>query len=116
MKTGTHEAESLVEIFLAFALSVAAAQLDTLSKEFSDMQRTGHDVDILVGNVIFQSSLLVNGQLHALVNGASQASVILAGILVVRVVLGVVNVVCIARLAGFLIYSCIVPIDLPSGL
>lgn len=96
MKTSSHETESLVQVFFAVVATIRAAELDTLSKEPSDVERTGHDVRVLIGNVVFHSGFLVDGQFNALVDGASQAFVVLGSILVVGVVFGVVDVVYVA--------------------
>ena len=58
------------------------------------MESTRHDVRVLVGDVILHACLFIDGQLDALVDRASQATVILTRVLVIGVVLGVVNMVC----------------------
>ena len=57
------------------------------------MKSARHDISTLVGNVVLHASLLINGQLNTLVDGPSQAAVVLAGVHVVRIILGVVDVV-----------------------
>lgn len=93
MKTGSHEPKSLVQILLVVVAAVSSTKLDALSKEAANVNSTGHDIEVLVCNVVLHASLLVDGQLDALVDGSSQTLVIVTGIDIVSVVLGVVNVV-----------------------
>lgn len=58
------------------------------------MESTCHDVRVLIGDVVLHACLFIDGQLDALVDGASQATVILTCVFVVGIVLWVVNVVC----------------------
>lgn len=115
METSTHETESLVQVFFAVVAPIRTAKLDTLSEEPPDVERTGHDVRVLIGNIVFHSGLLVDGQFNTLVNGGSQASVVLASIFIVGVVFGVVNVVYIAKLAKSPAIHTQMRNHLPSG-
>lgn len=93
MEASAQETKCLVEVLLAIILAIATSQFDTLGKKPSDVECAGHDVRVLVGNVVLHSGLFVNGQLHTFVNRSPQASVVLASILVVGVVLGIVDMV-----------------------
>lgn len=93
VKTGAHQPKCLVQVRLSVLTRVLSAQLDTLGEKASHMERTRHDISVLVRDVIFHARFLIDGQLNTFINWASQASVVLTGVFVVRVVLGVVNVV-----------------------
>lgn len=93
MQASAHQAKGFVEVDLVLAFLVAAAELDTVGKELSDMLGRGHNVTRLKGNVLFHAGALVNGKLSFLVDGATEAVVVLAGVDIVGVILGVVNVV-----------------------
>jgi hypothetical protein len=97
VESGAHQSERLVQVFLPVITLVPSAELNTFGEKASDMESTCHDVDVLIGDVILHACLFINGQLDALVDRPSQATVILTSILVVGVVLGVVNVVCEVR-------------------
>lgn len=93
VKTSAHETKRLVEIGLVVVVLVAAAELDAAGKEGSDVLGRSHDVIRLGGNVALHSAALVNGELGLLVDGASEAVVVLGGVDIVGIVLGVVDVV-----------------------
>lgn len=57
------------------------------------MERRSHDIGTLVGNVVLHSSLPVDRELDALIYGTAQSSVVLAGILVISIVLGIVDMI-----------------------
>lgn len=57
------------------------------------MSGRSHDADPLVGNVVFHAGFGVDTKLGLLINRASQAGIIIAGIFTLCVALGVVNVV-----------------------
>lgn len=94
MESGTQKSKRLVQVFLPVVTLVPSTELDALSEEASDMESTGHDVHVLVCNVILHARLFIDGQLDTLVDGATQTTVILTRVFVVGIVLGVVNVVC----------------------
>lgn len=90
-----------------------SAQLDALGEETPHMQSARHDVSTLVRDVVFHACLWIYRQLNLLVDGTPQAAVILASILIVGVVLGVVNVVCVARQLNSILARTLP--DIPSG-
>lgn len=71
MESGTQQSQRLVQVFLPAVTLVPSTELDTLGEEASDMESTGHDVHVLVCDVILQAGLLVDGQLDTLVDGTS---------------------------------------------
>ena len=93
MQSSTHKAESLVELGLVVGLLVRAAQANALAEELANMLSRGHDASVLVGNVVLHAGLLVNGELDTLIDGATKAAVVVAGVDVVGIVLGVVDMV-----------------------
>ncbi|KIH89564.1 hypothetical protein SPBR_06515 [Sporothrix brasiliensis 5110] len=93
VQAGAHEAQSLVQVLLALAVAVRAAEIDALAKELTDVVGAGHDASTLVGNVVLHARVGVDGELDALVHGAAEARVVAAGVEVVGIVLGVVDVV-----------------------
>lgn len=97
VESSTHESKRLVQVFLPIITLIPSTELDTLSEEASNVESTGHDVHVLVGDVILHACLFIDSELDTLVDRASQAPVILTRVLVVGIVLGVVNVVCEGR-------------------
>ena len=93
VQTSSQETKGLVEILVVLVSPVAAAELDAFPKELANMQRRGHDVDILIRNVILHARLGVDAELDLLVHGAAQTTVVLRRIFVIGIVLGVVDVV-----------------------
>lgn len=92
MAASTKKSQSLVQIGLVSTIVVTAGKLDGAPEELANQTSRGFDTSVLVGNVVLQTSALIDGQLGALVNRATETPVILACIQVIRVVLGVVNV------------------------
>ncbi|EPE06016.1 hypothetical protein F503_02845 [Ophiostoma piceae UAMH 11346] len=93
VQTGAEETQGLVEVILVAGAAVGAAELDAAAEELAHVVGTGHDVGALVCNVVLHAGLGVDAELDALVDGATQAGIVAAGIDVVGVVLGVVDVV-----------------------
>lgn len=114
VKTGAHQSESLVQVLLSIFAGVPAAQLDTLGEKAAHMQRTCHNIDTFVCNVVLHAGFLINGQLHPLIDRTSQTLVVLAGVLVVGIILGVINVICDGRLA-VATCSALGTLEVPSG-
>lgn len=116
MESSTHESKRLVQVFLPVIALIPPTELDTLSEEASNVESTGHDVHVLVGDVILHACLFIDSELDTLVDGASQATVILTRVLVVSVVLGVINVVCVScQRLEWQINTWIEQARLPSG-
>lgn len=93
VQTGSHETKRLVKVGLVVVVLVGTSQLNAAGEEVPHMLGRSHDVGSLVGNVVLHARLGVDGELRSLVNGAAKAPVVLAGIDIVGVVLGVINVV-----------------------
>jgi hypothetical protein len=85
VEAGAHETESLVQVLTALAAGVVAAQLDALAEEFAEELGRRLDTGPLAGDVALHAEPFVDGQLTALVNRATQATVVLPGILVIGV-------------------------------
>lgn len=93
VQTSAHQPKCLVQVLLSVFARVITPQFDTLGEEAPHMERTRHDISILVRNIILHARFLIHGQLDTLINWASQASVVLASVFVVCIVLRVVDVV-----------------------
>jgi hypothetical protein len=92
VQSSTHETESLILVRLSLRILVSAAELNHTAKEASDELGRGHDTGALVGNVVLHARLWVDRELSFLINGTSKATVILASVDILGVVLGVVDV------------------------
>jgi hypothetical protein len=57
-------------------------------KESADEGSGGFTASVLGCNVNFETGLIVNGQLLALIDGASQTRIVLSRVLIVGVILG----------------------------
>lgn len=93
MKAGSHQPECFVEILLVLSVLVAAAELDAASEQAADVLARGHNAGPLIGDVVLHARLRINAQFTTLVDGGSQASIILASIFVLGIILWVVDVV-----------------------
>lgn len=93
MQAGAQETESLIQIILVIVALIVASKLNALGEKPSDMQSARHDVSTFVRNVVLHAGLFVNGELNSLIDGATEATVVLPGIDVVGIVLGVVDVI-----------------------
>jgi len=82
-----------VELRLVTAVLVATGELNALAKEIADVLGRSHDANVLIGDIVLHTRLLVDGELNTLVNRATESTVVLSSILVVGIVLGVVDVV-----------------------
>ena len=96
------EPQSLVQIGLVSILVVTAGELNGATEELADEASRGGDSRVFVGNVVLQTGALIDGELDALIDGSAKTLVILAGIEVICVVLGVVDVLlgAVPRVSG----------------
>jgi hypothetical protein len=85
MCRGTEEPQSLVEV--GSAPTRPTTEVNASTEQVADHASGRHDTEILRGNVVLEPGALVDTQLASLVNGCSQAAVVVAGIKVVGVVL-----------------------------
>jgi hypothetical protein len=85
VEAGTHETEGLVQVLTALAAGVVATQLDALAEEFAEELGRRLDTGPLAGDVALHAEPFVDGQLTALVNGTTEATVVLSRILIVGV-------------------------------
>lgn len=93
VKSSAQQSKRLMQVLLPVITLVPSPKLDTLSEKTADVKSAGHDVHVLVGDVVLHACLFIDGQLNSLIDGATQTTVVLTSILVVSVVLGVVNMV-----------------------
>lgn len=91
MKRSSHEAEGLVALSLVSAASIAPSKADTAGKEIPNKSGRGSDTGTLVGDVVLHTGLRVDGELETFVYRATKGSVVVAGIHVVGIVFGVIN-------------------------
>lgn len=92
MTASTKEPQSLVQIGLVSILVVAAGELDGTTEKLANEPRRGFNARVLVGNVVLQAGALINGEFDTLIDWTTKTLVILAGIQVIGVVLGVIDV------------------------
>lgn len=81
-----------MEVLVLPAVLVSSTVFDGATEKLAEKLGRGHDADSLVGNVVLHTGLGVDGELLPLVDGSTETPVVAAGILVVGVVFGVVNV------------------------
>lgn len=93
MQPGAHEAECLVQVSLVTALPVAAGKLNAFTKETTNVQCPGHDIDSLIRKIVLHSGLGVNRQLDTLVHRTTKSGVILTRILVVCIRLWIIQMI-----------------------
>ncbi len=93
VQASAHEAESLVAIGLVLVLFVTTAKFDAAGEELANMLGRCHNVIRFGGDVFLHAISLVDGEFGILVDGASEAVVVLTGVDIVGIILGVVNVV-----------------------
>ena len=89
---GSHQAERLIALRLVAALGIAPAEGYALRDELLGEASGRHNPSILVRDVVLHARLLVDAKLNVLVDRGPKLPVVAAGILVVGVVLGVVDV------------------------
>lgn len=93
MKSSAHESESLVKVFLPVVTFVLAGKLNAAGEELPDVKGRRHDISTLVCDVVLHARFLVNGKLSTLIDRTAESPIVLAGVLVLGVVLGIVDVV-----------------------
>ena len=72
---------------------VLAGKLNAAGEELPDVKGRRHDISTLVCNVVLHARFLVNGKLSTLIDRTAESPVVLAGILVLGIVLGIVDMV-----------------------
>lgn len=92
MESSSQETESLVLVRLSVTLLVATTQLNGTREELLHKLGRSHDSGALVGNVVLHARLGVNRELSLLIDGPSEATIVLASIDILRIILRVVNV------------------------
>jgi hypothetical protein len=98
---GAEEAQGLVEFLLVSASVERSAEIDAAAEEVADQLGRRGDASVFRGDVGLQAGSLVDAQLSLFVNRGTESAVVLAGVFVVGVVLGVVNMLLEIQLAEF---------------
>lgn len=101
MASGAEEAQGLVELLLVSAPVERSAEIDAAAEEVADQLGRRGNAQIFRGDVVLQAGSLVDAQFSLFVNWSTQSTIILAGVFVVGVVLGVVNMLLGVHLAEF---------------
>lgn len=92
VQASSEQTQRLVEVLVPPAVLVSSTVFDGTTEKLAKKPGRGRDADPLVGNVVLHAGLGVDGELLPLVDGSTEAPVVAAGILIVGIVLGVVNV------------------------
>lgn len=101
MASGAEEAQGLVELLLVSAPVERSAEIDAAAEEVADQLGRRGNAQIFRGDVVLQAGSLVDAQFSLFVNWSTQSTIILAGVFVVGIVLGVVNMLLGVHLAEF---------------
>jgi hypothetical protein len=92
MISSSQKSESFVKVILVTISVVLASQLDAAFVQIADKSSRCCDASILRSNIVLETGPLVNTQLTAFVNWSTKAAIVLAGIEIVSVVFGIVDV------------------------
>lgn len=87
MQSSSEKSQSFIEIFFIPISAISSPFLNSLSELSPDQPSTSHDIAVLGGDVSFHSRAFINGELFALVDGATETRIVFAGIFIVGVIL-----------------------------
>lgn len=93
VKGCSHETQRLVEVGLVIVVFVAASKFNAAGEEIPNMLGGCHNIGSLIGNVVLHARFRIDAELGALVDWTAKSSVVLAGVDIVGIVLGVINMV-----------------------
>lgn len=93
VKTGSHQSKTLIEFLFSSAILVVATKLDAAREEIPYVLGRCHNTGAIICDVVLHTRLGIDRELAVLIDRATEATVILLGVLVIGIVLGVVNVV-----------------------
>jgi len=105
MACGAEKAQGLVELLLVSASVEGSTEIDAAAEQVAHQLGRRGNAKVFRGNVVLQAGSLVDAQFSLFVNWGTQSAVVLAGVFVVGVVLGVINVLLKVELAGFCRWS-----------
>lgn len=87
MQSGSKKSQSFVEIILVPISAISSPLLNSLNELPPDQPSTGLDATVLRGDVRFHSSALIDRELFAFVDGATEPRVVFPGIFVIGIIL-----------------------------
>lgn len=91
VQTSSEQPESFVEVCLVPIPVIVSAKLDASEEETTNVASGRRDPNPLVGNVILETGVFIHTKFNSLIDWTTKSSIVLAGIQIVSVIFGVVN-------------------------